>query len=202
VTTARLEAFSDNVFTIAATLLVLNIAVPPLTSRQGLASALGHEWPSFVAYALSFATIGIIWINHHAMVRRLKAVDHTVHILNLALLMTVGILPFTTALMATYLKSGHGEHLAAAIYAGSFLVMGIAFQVMQRHVALRKTDLLAVELTDAERRAIVNRSALGLPPYLLATVIAIISPYATLALCGLLAAFYALPRTTADRRCA
>ncbi|HEV3046435.1 MAG TPA: TMEM175 family protein [Solirubrobacteraceae bacterium] len=199
-TTARLEAFSDNVFTIAATLLVLNIAVPPLTSRGGLAGALGHEWPSFVAYALSFATIGIIWINHHAMVRRLKAVDHAVHILNLALLMTVGILPFTTALMAAYLKSGHGEHLAAAIYAGSFLVMGIAFQVMQRHITLRRTHLLAVELTEAERRAIVNRSALGLPPYLLATAIAIVSPYATLALCGLLAAFYALPRTTADRR--
>ena len=197
-TPARLESFSDNVLAFAATLLVLSIAVPPLTSKEGLAGALGHEWPSFVAYVVSFSTIGIIWINHHATVRRLKAVDHTVHVLNLALLMTVVILPFTTALMAAYLKSRDGEHLAAAIYAGSFLLMAVTFQVMQRVVMLGRGHLVTGELSNAERRAFVNRSARGIPLYLLATVIAVVSAYATLTLCGLLAAFYALPRTTAD----
>src|SRR5882724_3607187 len=104
--TGRLEAFSDGVLAIAITLLVLNIHVP----SPGHGTTLGHElavqWPSYAAYTVSFLTIGIIWVNHHAMIRRLGAVDHTIMILNLLLLLCVGALPFTTALVAAYLKEG------------------------------------------------------------------------------------------------
>ena len=125
-----MEAFSDGVFAIAITLLVLEIHVP-----EPGAGDLGHElaaqWPSYAAYVVSFLTIGIIWINHHAMVRRLQLVDHSILIWNLVLLMTVSVLPFTTALVAAYLRESSGEALAAAIYSGSLLVMSVAFTGMQ-----------------------------------------------------------------------
>jgi hypothetical protein len=89
--------------------------------REATARPRAQEWPSFAAYVISFATIGIIWINHHVMIRRLKTVDHTILMLNLVLLLSIGLLPFTTALMAAYLNQAHGQHLAAAIYSGSFL---------------------------------------------------------------------------------
>ena len=95
----RLEAFSDGVFAIAVTLLVLDLGVP----APGIGS-LGHEllaqWPSYAAYVISFLTIGIIWINHHAAFSRLRVVDHSILMWNLALLLTVSVLPFTTSLMA------------------------------------------------------------------------------------------------------
>ena len=126
----RLEAFSDGVFAIAITLLVLDIHVPDPSTTADLAQQLGSQWPSYVAYGVSFLTIGIIWINHHAMLRRIKAIDHEILILNLLLLLCVGLLPFTTALMAAYLKESEGETLAAAIYAGSFLLMSVVFAAM------------------------------------------------------------------------
>jgi uncharacterized membrane protein len=133
---SRLEAFSDGVFAIAITLLVLDIHVPEPSSTADLARELGAQWPSYVAYAVSFLTIGIIWINHHAMFHRLRAIDHGIMIRNLALLLCVGLLPFTTALMADYLKEAQGQHLAAAIYSGSFLLMSLAFAETNRHILL------------------------------------------------------------------
>ena len=192
-----MEAFSDGVLAIAITLLVLNLHVPTATPRLTLAHQLHEEWPAFVAYVISFVTIGIIWINHHAMVRRLKAVDHTLLTLNLGLLLTVGILPFTTALIAAYVKQRHGEHLAAAVYAGSLLLMSIAFLTTHRYILRRTSQLLAHDMDEATRRSILARNAVGLAPYAVAVGLAFISSYAALVLCGLVAAFYAWPHTTA-----
>ncbi|TMK76003.1 MAG: DUF1211 domain-containing protein, partial [Actinobacteria bacterium] len=150
-------------------------------------------WPSYVAYAVSFLTIGIIWINHHAMIRRLRAVDHEVLVVNLLLLLFVGLLPFTTHLMATYLKEGEGDHLAAAIYSGSFLAMSIAFATLNWRILFHKTQLAAEAMPEARRRAILTRGVAGLVPYLIATILAIVSAYVTLAICGAVALFYALP---------
>jgi uncharacterized membrane protein len=194
----RLEAFSDGVFAIAITLLVLDIHVPDPTDTASLGAALGSQWPSYVAYTVSFLTIGIIWINHHAMIRRLKAIDHAIMTLNLLLLLCVGLLPFTTALMAAYLKEGHGEHLAAAIYSGSFLLMSIAFAATNRSILLRKPHLLKNDPGESQRRRILAWGVAGLIPYLVATILAIVSPYATLALCGAIALFYALPFASAS----
>jgi uncharacterized membrane protein len=195
---ARLEAFSDGVFAIAITLLVLNIHVPQARSGVSLAHQLGAQWPSYAAYLTSFLTIGIIWINHHAMIRRLRAVDHTIMTLNLLLLLTIGVLPFTTALVAAYVKQGHGQHLAAAIYSGSYLLMSIVFATTNRHILFAKVRLHRVELAERERRSIIARGVVGLAPYLLATGLAAVSAYAALAICGAVAVFYALPVASAD----
>ncbi len=193
--TNRLEAFSDGVIAVAITLLVLNIAVPQPGKLGGhtLAHALIAQWQVYAAYVVSFLTIGIIWINHHVMIGRLRETDHTVLILNLSLLLTIGVLPFTTNLLATYLKQGTGQNLAAGVYSGSFLVMGIAFASLNRHILLRKAHRLRVELPLAERRRILSRSVGGLPPYAIATALAPLSPYIPLAICGALAVFYATP---------
>ena len=194
----RLEAFSDGVIAIAITLLVLDIHVPLPRSGASLAHQLGAQWPSYAAYLTSFLTIGIIWINHHAMIRRLRAVDHTILTLNMLLLLTIGVLPFTTALVAAYVKQGHGQHLAAAIYSGSYLLMSIVFAATNRHILFAKVRLHRVELAERERRSIIARGVAGLAPYLLATGLAAVSAYAALAICGAVAIFYALPVASAD----
>ncbi len=190
--TNRLEAFSDGVFAIAITLLVLDIAVPKPPTEH-----LGHEllaqWPSYAAYAISFLTIGVIWINHHASFSRLREVDHSILAWNLLLLMAVGALPFTTSLMATYLKEGSGESLAAAVYAGSFLVMGFVFGAVNRHIYLRRAYLLREQIPEAGRRRTLRLAQLGQIPYALATALAFVSPYITLAICAGCAVYYALP---------
>lgn len=134
---SRIEAFSDGVIAIAITLLVLDIHVPSPASPSGLGHQIAREWPSYAAYVVSFLSIGVIWINHHAMLRRLVAVDHPVLMLNLLLLLTIGVLPWSTALMANFLRASSGQHLAAAIYAGSFLVMAIAFIAVQAYAMAR-----------------------------------------------------------------
>jgi uncharacterized membrane protein len=198
--TNRLEAFSDGVLAVAITLLVLDIQVPlPATHgahpthRFGLAHQLAINWPHYAAYATSFITIGIIWINHHVMVNRLKRANHTVLVLNLLLLLSVGVLPFATSLMAAYLKQPDGQHLAAGIYSGSFLVMSIAFGAMNSYILIGEHEMLAVKLPRAQRRRVLVRNLAGLGPYAVGTALAAVSAYATLAICGAVALFYALP---------
>jgi uncharacterized membrane protein len=190
--TNRLEAFSDGVFAIAITLLVLDIHVPEPGSGH-----LGHElltqWPSYAAYVVSFITIGIIWINHHAAFSRLRAVDHSILIWNLLLLLSVGILPFTTSLMATYLKESSGESLAAAVYGASYLLMGGVFVMTNRQILFRRPQLLKEPIDPAEARNILHFAALGQLPYVAAVVLAFVSPYITLAICAACAIYYALP---------
>jgi uncharacterized membrane protein len=99
--TSRLEAFSDGVFAIAITLLVLELHVP--TGHEALAKALGHEWPRYLGYLVSFAFIGGVWIAHSNMTRFIKAADPALMRLNLTLLLFVSFLPFTTAVVATHL---------------------------------------------------------------------------------------------------
>jgi uncharacterized membrane protein len=191
--TGRLEAFSDAVIAVAATLLVLNLVVPPPGSPHGLAHALGRQWPSYYAYAISFITIGIIWINHHVMIGRLREPDHSILILNLVLLMTIGVLPFATNLLSSYLNRSHGQHLAAAVYAGAFLLMSVAFATLNWHILMHRSNLLRAHLPYEARRRILTRSLSGLGPYLIATGLAFVSPYPTFAICGAVALFYALP---------
>jgi uncharacterized membrane protein len=188
----RVEAFSDGVFAIAITLLVLDIHVPKPGS-----GTLGHEllaqWPTYAAYVVSFLTIGIIWINHHATFSRLRSVDHSIMIWNLALLLSVGFLPFTTSLMAAYLKEGSGENLAAAIYGGSYLLMGVVFAGLNRHILLHRPGALKEPIDEAAAHRILHFAALGVLPYLAATALAFVSPYATMAICAACAIYYSLP---------
>jgi uncharacterized membrane protein len=191
--TNRLEGFSDGVIAVAITLLVLGITVPEPGGSHSLGYKLAHQWPEYAAYVISFATIGIIWINHHVMIGRLRKADHSIMILNLLLLMSIGALPFATALMATYLRHAEGENLAAAVYGGAFLVMGLLFSALVHHILIVKAHMLSNQLPLERRRQILMRFASGAIPYAIATALAAVSAYATLAICGGLALFYALP---------
>jgi uncharacterized membrane protein len=193
VSKGRLEAFSDGVIAVAITLLVLDLKVPPPGSRGGLGHALADMWPSYLAYVTSFLTIGIIWINHHAMIARLRQPDHMILSLNLLLLLSIGALPFATSLMATYLRESQGETLAAAVYGGAFLVMALAFAALNYHTLYTKSHLLAVTMSEERRRQIITRSLFGLVPYAIATALAVVSPYLTIGICTALACYYALP---------
>jgi uncharacterized membrane protein len=191
--TNRLEAFSDGVIAVAITLLVLGISVPEPSHTHSLGHELLTRWPEYAAYVTSFLTIGIIWINHHAMINRLGRVDHPIMILNLLLLMSIGLLPFATELMAKYLTASSGEAPAAAVYSGAFLVMSITFFSLNRHILLRKSHLMGEELSLERRHQILSRTVTGLLPYALATALAFVSPYITLGICAVIAIFYALP---------
>ncbi len=190
---SRLEAFSDGVIAVAITLLVLNIGVPSMKSGETLAHALAQQWPSYAAYVTSFLTIGIIWVNHHVMIGRLREPDHAILFLNLLLLMSIAVLPFATSLMAAYLRESNGQHLAAAIYSGAFLVMALFFSALNMHILLAKHDKLREPLPLERRRQILARSLTGVVPYAIATALAVLSSYVTLAICLGLAIFYAFP---------
>ena len=192
-TKGRLEAFSDGVIAVAITLLVLNIMVPPPRAPGTLAHKLLAQWPSYAAYVTSFVTIGIIWTNHHVMISRLRQPDRAILLLNLALLLWIGVLPFATNVLATYLKQGQGEHLAAAVYSGSFLLMALTFATLNHHILFTKTHLLVTPIAEQRRRQILAFSVAGVAPYAAATALAVVSPYVTLAICAGIAVFYATP---------
>jgi uncharacterized membrane protein len=194
----RLEAFSDGVIAVAITLLALDLPIPDAARTPDLARALGNHWPNFAAFAVSFLTIGIIWINHHAMFRRMAQVDHAVLVLNILLLMTICLLPFSTALLGEYLTASHGQHLAAAIYGGALLLMSCCFFALQLYVLQRRPDLLYAQVDADTRRDVLRRNLVGLAPYALATALAAVSPYLTFAITAVLVAYFAIPATTAD----
>src|SRR5580704_15078074 len=130
--TDRVEAFSDGVFAIAITLLVLDIKVPrELPVDVTLAMALLREWPSYLAFVTSFATILNMWINHHRIFTLIDRVDDRLLFYNGLLLLGVTVVPFPTALVAAYL--GHpGQYVAAAVYNGTFIVIAVFFNLLWR----------------------------------------------------------------------
>ena len=142
--TTRLETFSDGVFAIAATLLVLEFSV---TSGDDLGHALLHIWPSYLAYVTSFLTIGIIWMNHHHTVSLIARTDRTMLFINNLLLLTVAFLPFPTKLVGDYLRGG-GEQAAALAYAATLVAMAILHQVWWQY-ARRNRRLIADETPDS-----------------------------------------------------
>jgi uncharacterized membrane protein len=186
VTTARLEAFSDGVFAIAITLLVLELNVP---EGEHLWHQLKEEWPSFASFFVSFWVIGIIWVNHHGVIDHLKRTDRGVLYLNLLVLMSVVLIPFATALMAEHLKSGADEKVAAAVYAGAFVLMAVAFGVLWEYITRHRTKL-GVELSDEEVRRRSLAFQIGNPIYAIALIVAFISPPVVLVIIGALAVYY------------
>jgi uncharacterized membrane protein len=187
-TTNRLEAFSDGVFAIAITLLVLELNIP---TGDNLWHQLKEEWPSFASFFVSFWVIGIIWVNHHGVVDHLKRADRGVMYLNLLVLLTVVFIPFPTALLAEHLKSGADEEVAAVVYSGAFLAMAIAFGFLWTYIT-RHRELLGVELSNEEIRRTSITFLIGNPFYALAVGIAFISPAVVLVIIALLALYYAV----------
>ena len=120
--TQRIEAFSDGVFAIAITLLIIEIGVPHVGGGESLATALGDLWPSYGAYVLSFVMIGIYWANHHSFFRLFVRTDHYFLMLNVLFLMAIAFLPFPTAVLGEYLDDSAQRDIAVRLYAFGLLL--------------------------------------------------------------------------------
>ena len=125
---SRLEAFSDGVFAVAITLLALDLTVAGPAGHGSLTDQLQEKWPAFLAYLISFFMIGIVWVNHHVLVRSIIKPDRTLLFLNLVLLLFVVLIPFATAIVADYFsRHDWNTQVAMMIYGGVFLGMSIGF---------------------------------------------------------------------------
>ena len=193
--TGRLEAFSDGVFAIAATLLVLAFTTKV---DMHLSHRLLHLWPAYLAYATSFLTIGIIWMNHHFCVETMARADRTLMFLNLLLLMAVGFLPFPTRLVAESIQKHAGERQAVVAYALTFVLMAVVYNVWWRY-ASRGRRLIAEGVPDSAVRAISRAFNPGVPLYGITFALAFWSPLASVALTFAIAAFYLPSAALFDR---
>jgi uncharacterized membrane protein len=194
--TARIEAFSDGVFAIAVTLLILEIKVPS-PGQEGLSAMLLKQWPSYLAFLLSFAFIGIMWINHHRMFTHIKRSNDTLLILNLLLLLGVTVVPFPTAVLATYL-GGNDQRVAAVLYNSTYVAVAVLFNLLWRYAVSH--GLLDRSISSSTAALISRQYAIGPLMYLLCLALAWVSVRASLALNIGLAIYFALPLNTLRKR--
>jgi uncharacterized membrane protein len=198
-TTARVEAFSDGVLAIAITLLVLEIRVPDVPKDSTLAHELLSLWPKYAVFAVSFVTIGIMWINHHALFQGVARVDRALLFINLLLLLSISFVPFPTAVLGDYLRDADAGHAAAALYGANMLLVGIGFLALWRHL-LAHPELRAPELTDGGVRQALRRTIIGPVTYAIAALVALISAPVALVLFAALAAYFATGYVPALRK--
>ncbi len=191
----RVEAFSDGVFAFAATLLALSIHIPRLEDADasaGLQQLLVEQWPSYIAFALSFANVGIVWTNHHLMFSYLVRTDRVVLSLNLLLLMLVAFLPVPTAVLGSWIVSGRDRPTAVLLYGGLFFVFGILHNALWWYVAYR-AGMTRRDLTPRERRTLTRAWAAGPVLYGLCLALALVDPRLSIAGFAVIAILYLLP---------
>jgi uncharacterized membrane protein len=194
----RLEAFSDGVFAIAITLLVLEIAVPHVVGSK-LLGELWLERQMILAYFVAFMTIGAVWIEHSALVDGLEKVDNTFMRLNLILLLFCALLPFPTKLMGEYAGDRAGERVAVVFFGIVLLMQTVMLYVLARHA--EKVDLFGADVVDEEKEE--SRLKYQLAPSLIFYAVALglgfVMPYLSLALYLLIAVYLAVPISTVRR---
>ncbi|HZA75140.1 MAG TPA: TMEM175 family protein [Acidimicrobiales bacterium] len=194
ITKARLEAFSDGVLAIVITLLAIELRPPEVDQGQALASALWEQWPSYLAYLLAFAQIGVIWLNHHRLFDQVRVVDGKLLLLNLNLLMWITLIPFPTALVAEHLRDGgEATKTAVAVFSGTLFVTAIGFTAL--YAWITHDDRLVHSLPP--RQAVLAariRFGMGLAAYGLALLV----PYAALAIHAVSAGYYAFDQATLE----
>lgn len=197
--TGRLEAFSDGVFAVAITLLVFSLQAPtldnPFTSEH-LVRMLLQRWPSYLAFFISFATILIMWISHHAMFRLIDKSDTPFMFANGLLLLLVTTVPFPTQLIAMYLTTPVAG-VVCAIYAGLFLMTNLVYNLLW-WLASHQSRLLKDDVSPTLIHTLSRNYALGAPCYLLALVLAFWSPGGSIGICSVLWLFWAF--TTYERK--
>jgi TMEM175 potassium channel family protein len=171
--TGRLEAFSDGVFAIAITLLVLEISVPP-GSEDDLLDAVVDQWPSYLAYVVSFSTIGAVWLAHSAITEYLHGVNNLFVRLNLLLLMLVSFLPFPTRLLAEYLGEENPARVAGTVYGLTLLSIVVLLSVLWRYAV--REQLVRPDVADEEIQTLTTRLTPGLGGYVAMIVVGLFLP--------------------------
>jgi uncharacterized membrane protein len=196
---SRLEAFSDGVFAVAITLLALNLTVAG-PGHGALLHQLGTRWPAFVAYVISFFMIGIVWVNHHVLVRSITVVTRTLLFLNLVLLLFVVVIPFATSTVAEYLtvKTVKGDsvwdpRVAMALYGAVFFGMSAGFGAIFEWTL--HGERVYQPVPASKRWGARARFVGGGGVYVIAIVVALFSPIASFVIIALVAVYYIVERT-------
>lgn len=190
-TTQRLEALSDGVIAIAATLLVLDLGHLHLRGRETVLGAVLDEWPSLLAYLFSFMVIGLIWVAHHAMFERISSVDRPLLFFNLGLLMFIGFIPWPTSVLADFLgEGGIDASYATALYSTTMTVIGLLFMGMWWHLA-RHPEHTIDTVTERQLRRSLKFSTVSPIVYGLTIPLAFVSPYLCLVVYVALSAYFA-----------
>ena len=196
---SRVEAFSDGVFAVAITLLVLQFTVPDVLAGKLLA-ALFAQWPLLITYVASFLTVGVIWVNHHTIFSGIKQADRTLQFINLILLLFVVLVPYPTQLLARYLQSGINGSVAGAFYGVVMSGMGISFQALVTW-AITHPKLLKPNVDVAGIRSTLPRYSIGLFVYVGSIGLAFVNAWLVVPLYAFSAIYYAfnqLPWTHED----
>jgi len=189
---SRLHALIDGVFAIALTLLVLDLPKPQHSTQ--LVHDLVRQWPSYLAYLVSFVTLGILWIEHHGMMGAVRSIDRRFLERTLAFLLFISVIPWPTALAADYARQGFGEARAVAIlYAATMLMMGLTFAWGWHYLTIHSE--LVAEPARSAFTAGTRRALLGGLVYLLAIGVAFISPLGSFAIDAVVAGYFAVSRS-------
>jgi uncharacterized membrane protein len=194
VDTGRLEALSDGVFAIAMTLLIIEVGVPHPGQGEGLGEALLDLWPSYFGYAVSFITIGVMWANHHQMFKDIGRADHMVTVLTLLLLLCVAFVPFPTAVLAEYMRSGDQQLEAVMLLGSTYTLTAVVFNALWLWV-VKHPQLIDEHVSDVRIRSRTRRYLPGPVAYGAMLPLAFISPWISISLYGALAIFYLIPLT-------
>jgi uncharacterized membrane protein len=189
--TARLEAFSDGVFAIAVTLLIIEVHVPAREHAETLGHELLRIWPSYLGYLTSFLTIGVMWINHHYVFELIDRVDRTMLLLNTVLLMLIAFVPFPTAVLAQFIETG-GARAAAALYGATLTLTAMTYFAWWRYASAGRR-LIDKRVPDEVIDDITRAYAPGTLIYGAAALVAFVQPWGSAALYLGIAVFYALP---------
>jgi len=195
--TTRLETFADGVFAIAITLLVLEIKVPALEeTRNGLWPALARLWPSYVGYLVSFLTIGIMWVNHHAIFQYIRRCDRRFLFANVFFLMGIAFVPFPTAVLAEHLPDPVTRNAAAVFFSGWYVLLAVMFNILWHTGIGGGGRLLRDNVHQEGLETITRRYRIGPISYVVTAAVALVSAWASLALFFGLAVFWALSERT------
>ena len=187
-TTGRLETFADGVFAIAATLLILNVDAQVPADVHDLGAQIVDIWPSYLAYAVSFVTIGIMWINHHTMMDQIKRADRRFLVATVGLLMCIAFVPYPTRVVAEHIR-GSGAQDAALLYGFTLVVTAIMFNVNWFY-ASRGRRLLRPDANRAIVSGVTRAYIPGPYIYLGATLVAFASPRASVIMFMAIALLY------------
>jgi uncharacterized membrane protein len=192
----RMEAFSDGVLAIAITLLVLNIAIRPPGSPT---EQFFRGWPSYLAYLVSFLTIGAAWLGHHALTSRLKGVDPLFLRLNLLFLLAVSFLPFPTRLVTDALeKTTAWQRMASVVYGITLLVirlLGAVLSSCARREHLRRSGPDELDAQDAQKKY-----RYAVVAYVVTILIALLVPIVAIVLYFAIAVFLVVPFKSITRK--